>query len=403
MRPKLWWMCAAMALLPPALYAHERFVKHNLRVPLHEEYFHRHPGMFLGMQPDMFKIGMSTCGVLFAFLIIFFFRQNIDMFIEHRLVTGLRGRWQEYLNHLANFLTDKPVRLKWFHKVGEWAVVFFMRTPALVLMYAASNDSLIMPSYPLEPTSATIFKYIQVALAIMMLTQTALPLVGAVIFGAWIYLFRYGWYVTVDALPVLTVAVMYITSPWNSYKLAITEMSQKQVRWVRLVLGFAFFALGWMKIYNYHLTAGVADNFPEVINDPLIGFFTLGTNPLFRRENWVIAFALAEVLSGFMLMVGVFTRIWASLMLWVLVKLMLFNFGWGEIPHIYPAAATLAVIFCNRVGGEFAFVEKFQLRYAREGKSLLRYAGVVAASLAISVATVYLMLYALTFSSRASL
>jgi uncharacterized membrane protein YphA (DoxX/SURF4 family) len=403
MRCRRYLLCGTLALLPTALYAHERFIKHNLRFPMHESYFYRQAGMFLGMQPDMFRIGMSTCIILFAFLVIFFFRQNIDMFIEHRLATGLHGRVQEYLHHLATFLTDKPVRLEWFHSIGQWAVVFFMRTPALVLMYAASNDSLVMPSYPLEPSSATIFKYIQVLLAIMMLTQTALPLVGAVIFGTWIYLFRYGWYVTVDALPVLTVAVLYITSPWNSFKLAITEMSEKQVRWVRLVLGFAFFALGWMKIYNYHLTAGVADNYPDVLNDPLIGFFTMGTNQMFRRENWVIAFALSEVLSGFLLMMGIFTRIWASIMLWVLVKLMLFNFGWGEIPHIYPVAATLAVIFSNRVGSEFSFVEKFQLKYAREGKPLLRYAGVVAASAAIALATVYLMLYALTFSSRAGL
>jgi hypothetical protein len=90
-------------------------------------------------------------------------------------------------------------------------------------------------------------------------------------------------------------------------------------------------------------------------------------------------------------------------MLWVLVKLMLFNFGWGEIPHIYPVAATLAVIFSNRVGSEFSFLEKFQLKYAREGKTMLRYAGVAVASAVIALATVYLMLYALTFSSRASL
>jgi len=403
MRLRTFVSSAAVVLFPACLLAHERFVKHDLKYPLHEEYFHRQAGTFLGMQPDMLKIGALASGVLLAFGLIYFFRQNIEMFIEHRVATRLRGRPQEYLHYLGDFLTDKPVRARFFHRIGEWALVFFMRAPALVLMYSASNDALVMPSYPLQPSSAIIFKYIQVALAIMMLTQTALPLVGSVILGTWIYLFRYGWYVTVDALPVLTVAVIYITSPWNSYKLAITEMTEKQARWVRLVLGFGFFALGWMKIYNYHLTAGVADNYPDVMNDPMIGLFTFGTNALFRRENWVVAFALSEVLSGFMLMTGIFTRIWASLMLWVLAKLMLFNFGWGEIPHIYPIAATLAVIFSNRLGGEFAFVERFQLRSAREGRSLIRYAGVVAASLLIAVGTVFGLLFALTFSSRASL
>jgi uncharacterized membrane protein YphA (DoxX/SURF4 family) len=123
---------------------------------------------------------------------------------------------------------------------------------------------------------------------------------------------------------------------------AITELNEQQVRWVRLVLGFGFFALGWLKIYNYHLTAGVADNHPGVMDDPMIGFFAMGTNPLFRRENWIVAFAFAEVLSGFMLMVGVFTRVWGSMMIWVLAKLMLVNFGFKEIPHIYPIAATMA-------------------------------------------------------------
>jgi Flp pilus assembly protein protease CpaA len=91
-----------------------------------------------------------------------------------------------------------------------------------------------------------------------MLTQTALPLAGALVLGTWIYLWRWGWMVAADALPVLTVAVVYLTSPWQSHKIAITELNEKQVKWVRLVLGFGFFALGWLKVYNYHLTADPA-------------------------------------------------------------------------------------------------------------------------------------------------
>jgi len=249
-----------LALLPTVVYAHERFIRHNLKFPLHESYFGRHPEAFLGIQSDMMRIGTISFVLLTAFLIIFFFRQDLDMFIEHRLLSGARGPVQRALHHLANFLTDKPVRLPWFHAIGEWAVVLFLRSPALVLMYSATNDALVMPSYPLEPTSATFFKFFQVFLAILMLTQTALPLAGALVIGTWIYLWRWGWMVAADAIPVVTVAVMYITSPWQSYKVAITEMNETQMRWVRLVLGFGFFALGWLKIYNYHLTAGLADN-----------------------------------------------------------------------------------------------------------------------------------------------
>jgi len=273
--------------------------------------------------------------------------------------------------------------LPWFKTVSEWAVVLFIRSPALVLMYSATNDSLVMPSYPLEPTSAIYYKYIQVFLAILMLTQTALPLAGALVVGTWVYLWRWGWMVAADALPVLTVAVVYLTSPWQSHKVAITELNEKQIRWVRLLLGFGFFALGWLKIYNYHLTAGVADNYPGVMNDPMIGFFAMGTNPLFRRENWIVAFAFAEVLSGFMLM--------------------LVTFGFEEIPHIYPIAATMVVVFSNKLGSEFSFVEKIQQKAAREGKTWLRLATVGVASLLIAAITVYALLYVLTFIDRSHL
>ena len=139
------------------------------------------------------------------------------------------------------------------------------------------------------------------------------------------------------------------------------------------------------------------------MNDPMIGFFSMGTNPVFRRENWIIAFALAEVLSGFMLMMGVFTRVWGSLMLWVLVKLMLVNFGWEEIPHIYPIAATMAVVFSNKTSSEFSIVERLQRKAGREDRPVFRLASVLVASLVISVVTVYTLLYAFTFINRTSL
>src|SRR5258708_14458905 len=272
---------AVLALLPAVVFAHERFVRHDLKFPLNEAYFGRYPGAFLGLHPDMMHIAPICFLVLLAFLILSFFRDDLDVFVQHRVLAGLRGPVQRGLNHLANFLTDEPVRLRWFHAVGEWAVVLFLRSPALVLMYSATNDSLVMPSYPLEPTSATFFKFFQVFLAILILTQTALPLAGALVIATWIYLWRWGWLVAADAIPVVTVAVMYVTAPWQSHKLAITEMSQAQVKWVRLILGFGFFTLGWFKIYNYNLTAGVADTFPSVMYDPMIGFFSIATHPAF--------------------------------------------------------------------------------------------------------------------------
>jgi len=57
--------------------------------------------------------------------------------------------------------------------------------------------------------------------------------------------FAYDWKLAVDVLPVLSVAIVYVTCPWNSHVRPIIRLSRRQVRLVRLVLGFSFFALGW--------------------------------------------------------------------------------------------------------------------------------------------------------------
>src|SRR5260370_1888116 len=103
-------------------------------------------------------------------------------------------------------------------------------------MYSATNDSLVMPSYPLEPTSAIYFKYIQVVLAILMLTQTALPLAGAMVVGTWIYLWRWGWLAVADAIPVVPVGVAYLISPRHPPTIAITQFSEQHVNRVLLAL-----------------------------------------------------------------------------------------------------------------------------------------------------------------------
>jgi hypothetical protein len=79
-------------------------------------------------------------------------------------------------------------------------------------------------------------------------------------------------------------------SPWQSHKLSITRLNATQTRLIRIVFGLGFVVLGWSKIYNHDLTIGVADNYPWIMNDPMVGFFTMGTSPLFRRETWVLSF-----------------------------------------------------------------------------------------------------------------
>jgi len=387
------------------VYAHERFVKHNLRYPLHYELFGRWPDKPLGLHPDMMMIAIRVAGILGAFFAIWFLRRSLTEIVERSLLRRVGGSIQHWGHKLACFLTDRPVRGKMFHGLGEWAVILFLRSPGLVLMYSATNDSLVMPSYPLDPASASIFKFAQVGLAILILTQTWLPLCGAMIVGTWLYLFRWGWMVAVDAVPVLTVAVVYCTSPWQSHKLAITKINASQMRLLRLVLGFGFLALGWLKVYNHNLVAGVADNAPSVLNDPMVAMLT-GNPPVtyfYRREAWVVAFGLAEVMSGFLVMIGVFSRVWTTIMAFMFTKLMLVDFGWDEIPHIYPISAMLVVIFSNQLTSEVDPIERMDEEAWRAGKNAKRVAIIGVTAVVSAILIVFPLLYIISFFDRSAM
>lgn len=393
-------LAIAMAIvLLPGLGAHERFVKHDLKKHLLDAFFMQQAGKPLGMDPNMIQVGLLVSLVMAAFFVFFFLREGVDEIIRYRILAPLRGRVQRFVHNVACFVMDKPVRSGWFYAAGEWSVIMFLRSPALVLMYSATNDSLVMPSYPLEPTSAVIFKFIQVLLAILILTQTLLPLAGALVIGTWFYLFRWGPFVAIDAIPVVTAGILYAMSPWQSHKLAITRLNAQQTRVIRIVFGLGFFVLGWAKIYNHDLTIGVADNYPWIMNDPLVGFFTMGTDAGLRRETWVLSFGLAEVMSGFMIMMGVFTRVWGTIMIVMFTKLTLVDFGWDEIPHIYPIGAALAVVTSNHLRSEFGVVERIE-RALRAGSPPKRLALVAVSAAVIAFLAVMPMLYFLTFTDR---
>jgi len=391
-----------VAALSPAMSAHERFVRHDLKQHLQDAFFMQQAGKPFGMDQNMIQIGLLTCVVLTAFFVCFFLREDLDEILRYKILAKLRGGMQRFLHNVGAYVTDKPVRSKWFYNFGEWALILFMRSPALVLMYSATNDSLVMPSYPLDPSTAIIFKFLQVALAILILTQTLLPLAGAMVIGTWLYLFKWGPLVAIDALPVVTAGILYAMSPWQSHKLAITRLNAQQTRVIRFVFGFGFFVLGWAKIYNHDLTIGVADNYPWIMNDPLVGFFQMGTDPALKRETWVLSFALAEVMSGFMIMMGIFTRVWATIMIFMFTKLTLVDFGWDEIPHLYPIGAALAVLSSNHLRSEFGIVERMA-RAWRGAAPARRLAFVAASAVGIALLAVMPILYFLTFTDRAYL
>ncbi len=382
-------LTAAAALATPPALAHERFVKHDVLRPFpHDFFFH--------VDGNVMSIAVRVCLAMVAVLFLWFRRHAIEAFIETRLRAGATGRRADLIRFGLRFVTDQPVAARWFERIGEWAVILFLRCPGLVLMYAAANSSLVMPTYPLaEPTKA-LFQYASVALGIAIVTQLALPLCGAAIFAIFGYIvFAYDWKLAVDVLPVLSVAIVYVTCPWNSHVRPIIRLSRRQVRLVRLVLGFSFFALGWMKIYNPDDVIGVAQNFPTVTEDLFIKLFYCATDPQLKTGCWLMAFALSEVLSGFLIMVGVFSRGWALSMVYVFTKLMVVDFGWPEIPHLYPIGAFLLLAFSNQLSSELDGEPR-----AVGGTRWLRSHWGLAVSAALAGLIIFPLLYGLTLTQR---
>lgn len=394
-RSRMLSLAVGLALMPLAAAAHERFIKHSPKSPLYEAYFAYVPYTMLNIA--------SRVAVLMALMIaVWFMREPLFRIVDKLIISKLPPMLSKYARLACDFAMDKPVDHPLFQTLGKWIVIFFVRCPALVLMFAAANKSLVMPSYPLEPSTTAFFQFAQVIMAIGILTQSFLPFGGATIFGTFIYmLMYYDWRIAVDVLPVLTVAVIYISSPWDSWNRTITTVTTKQMRWVRIVLGFGFFALGWMKLYNHYLTVGVADNYPSVLHDPMVKMFYFGTMPSLEREAWITAFGMAEIMTGFLVMVGIFSRVWCLMMVYVFTKLMVVDFGWEEIPHLYPIGAFMVVLFSNNLTNEFQTMDKASLKVAETKKGFFKH-GILAlvVGVLVSALVVYPALYALPFAQK---
>jgi hypothetical protein len=324
-------------------------------------------------------------------------RQPLADYVEQTLLRHLPGRPKQLLRLLVGFLLDQPVAHPWFSAVGQWARVFCLRCVALVLIFSANRQALVIPSYPLEPSTLGLFQGAQVVLAAGILTQTLLPLCGALLVGLFCYqLIAFDWTIALDMFPVLLLAGLYLSSPWHAWKRVTITIPSWQMHGIRLVLGVGCFVLGWLKIYNAYLTVGVADNFPTVMDDPLIQLFYRGTTALYQRECWVVAFAMGEIVTGFLLMMGVFCRVWCLLLIGLFTKLMVVDFGWAEVPHLYFIGLFLVLLCSNHLTHEFDWLEARAAQAAMEGSLGWRLSIALGAAAVTPLLVVYPGLYVLT-------
>lgn len=250
-----------------------------------------------------------------------------------------------------DFLTDEPLPDVMQKFITPFVQTLAVRIPAVVLMYAAANNSLLIPSFPLDAGAARYFQFPQAILGILIITETALPFVGGSLVAMFAYcVYRYGFVVSLDGLPILAVAYAYITMPISARSRHLTIRAE-QVSHIRMLVGICFFALGLMKILNQELIVGVADQFPAVMNDPVINLFSIGTDAAYRREWWAFGFGMSEILTGVLLAMGVFRRALSLSIAMVFSKLMFLDFGWPEVPHLYFISVLLIISF-SRIKGE---------------------------------------------------
>ena len=78
----------ASLLAPSSASAHERFIKHRLKVPLHDEFFLQGPGP-MGIHPDLVRIATTVFVILVALMLLWYLRQPLEEIVQRRIVRRL--------------------------------------------------------------------------------------------------------------------------------------------------------------------------------------------------------------------------------------------------------------------------------------------------------------------------
>ncbi len=108
-------------------------------------------------------------------------------------------------------------------------------------------------------------------------------------------------------------------------------------------------------------------------------------------------------MTGFLVMVGVWNRLWCIMMVFVFTKLMLVDFGFAEIPHLYPIAAFLVVVFSNHLSNEFFQIDVMEEYQARQGKTGREITVALISAAAISAVVIFPLLIFLTMVEHPNL
>lgn len=311
-----------LSLFSNIALAHERWVEHDLMNPIDESMFSLSDATFQSLLLRTLSFAIAIVGV-------WVLRQRIAFTIETHLPK---------LKNVSNFVFKS--RGIFNLKISKTIEDAALRLPALVLIYSAAGGYLIMPSFPVAPEYMNMARFAQALLAVMIVADICLPLVGLGIFGVIGIIFAEYGAAAIDVLPVAGVAYLYVTTKVRHHHFLLKA---QQIRVTRVIIGTSFFALGIMKILRPEIIVGVVDHYNGVMHDPMILPFWLGTDLEHSRECWAIGFACSEMLVGGLIALGIFSRALSLIGAFVFAKLMLSSFGWLEFPHIFPISCLLLV------------------------------------------------------------
>ncbi len=295
----------------------------------------------------------------------------------------------------AAFLFDGPVDTRWFAIAGQLTLAFLVRCPAIVLLYAASRDALLVPGYALSPELAAVLGPFQVVLAVLILAQAALPCVGALLAGTWLFVATHGALAGVDAWPLAAVAGLYLSAPWQSHELPVLAPSPQVRRLFRVAVGLGWIASGHRDLFAYESTALLLEGVPRLADDPLTRLLMMGHSAGFARETWIAAVGALQLAGGVLIAGGVFTRAVALVGSAILVGGLALDSGAHAIGRLVPLAALLALVAFERHHAELGAHEV--------GRSLRERAITVLSLAALAATAVVPALYLLSTIDRRGL
>jgi uncharacterized membrane protein YphA (DoxX/SURF4 family) len=338
MRANLARLAGAVVLLAPALaQAHERWVKHDAQ-PFDRAYFQ-------SMTGEMLELSLAAAAAV-AVIILLWYLGVVGLIewltptsVEKNIPQRRRGPLVRFFAGVVRFFLDDG-----FHsspalaRAELVAVAIFARLPGLVFLLGAADGWLLMPSFPIDGPLGTELRWVEVGLALWILSGRLRTALGGACIAVFVYLCVVYHLAAVDALPLLASAFFYLFARPG------VPLNSAQIAGIRFGLGVGFFFLGLVnKIYNAELFIGVGDNYPHLVSGPQAMF------PWLTRESWSLATALGEMVFGLLLLLGIFNRL-TSLVLAIIFANFILVFGWAEIVHVYPISG-FAVLFFHTSPG----------------------------------------------------